>query len=73
MDRLVQEVNVVVVVDVLVTEATGGTASALVPPVVVVVGDVQVAKVDVAEVGVVADEGGLPVVVEVVPGDGDEV
>lgn len=57
----------------LMTKPSGRTASPLVAPVVVVVGDVQVAKVNVTEVGVVADEGGLPVVVEVVPRDGDPV
>lgn len=67
MDRLVQEVLVQVVVDVLVAEAPRGTAGARVAPVVVVVGDVQVAKVDVAQGVAVADEGRLPVVVEVVP------
>lgn len=73
MDGLVQEVAVEVVVDVLVTEAASGTARALVAPVVVVVGQVQVAKVLLAAGVAVADEGGLPVVVEVVPRDGDPV
>lgn len=73
MQRLVQIVDVQVVVHMLVAEATGGTACALVTPVVVVVGDVQVAKVDVAEGVVVSDEGRFPVVVEVVPRDGDPV
>lgn len=73
MDGLVIELLVVVVVDVLVAEAARGAARALVLPEVVVVRDVEVAKVDVAEVGVVADERGLPVVVEVVEGDGDPV
>jgi hypothetical protein len=70
-DGLVVEVDVEVVVDVLVTEAAGGTASAHVLPVVVMVGDVEVAKVDIAQGSVVADEGRLPVVVEVVPRDCD--
>jgi hypothetical protein len=39
----------------------------------VVVGDVQLAKVDVAQVVAVANQRRLPVVVEVVPGDGDPV
>jgi hypothetical protein len=55
--RLVPKVDVQVVVDVLVAEAPGGSARALVAPVVVVVGDVQVARVDVAEGVVVANEG----------------
>lgn len=59
MDRLVQKVDVEIVVDVLVPEAAGGTARARVPPVVVVVGYMQVAGVDVAEGVAVADEGGL--------------
>jgi len=66
-DRLVVEVDVEVVVNVLVAEPAGGAARAHVAPVVVVVGDVQVARVDVAEGRVVADQGRLPVVVEVVP------
>ena len=66
-DRLVEEVDVEVVVDVLVTETAGGTARALVAPVVVIVGDVEMTEVDISERGVVADEGGLPMVVEVVP------
>jgi hypothetical protein len=72
-DGLVEEVDVEVVVDVLVPETPGRTAGAHVVPVVVVVGDVEMARVDVAEGGVVADEGRLPVVVEVVPRDGDPV
>jgi hypothetical protein len=56
-DGLVQEVLVQVVVDVLVAEAAGGTARAGAAPVVVVVGDVEVPKVDVAQRVVVADEG----------------
>lgn len=66
-DRLVDKVLVQVVVDVLVAEAPRGPACAHVAPVVVVVGDVQVAKVDVAPRVLVADERRLPVVVEVVP------
>lgn len=72
-DGLVQELLVVVVVDVLVPEAAGGTSRALVLPEVVVVGDVQMAKVDVAEVRIVADQRGLPVVMEVVPRHRDPV
>ena len=70
---LVQEVLVDVVVDVLVAEAAGGAPRPRALPVVVVVGDVQAARVLVA-VGVrVAYQGRLPVVVEVVPRDGDPV
>ncbi len=67
MDRLVVEVDVEVVIDVLVSEAAGGAARAHVLPEVVVVRDVQVAVVEVAEGRVVADQRGLPMVVEVVP------
>ena len=56
-DGLVQKVLVQVVVDVLVAEAPGGTARAGAAPVVVVVGDVEVPEVDVAQRVVVADEG----------------
>lgn len=72
-DGLVSKVLVEVVVDVLVAEAAGGTARSRAAPVVVVVGDVQVAPVDVAQGVAVADEGRLPVVVEVVPRDSDPV
>lgn len=71
MDGLVEKVLVQVVVDVLAAEAPRGAARSLVAPVVVVVRDVQVAGVEAAEGRVVADQRGLPVVVEVVPGDGD--
>lgn len=67
MDSLVVEVFVEVVVDVLVAKTTSWTARAASLPEVVVVGDVQLAEVDFAEVVAVADKGGLPVVVEVVP------
>lgn len=53
-DGLVEEVFVQVVVDVLVAESTGGTTSTHVLPVVVVVADVEVARVKVAEGGVVS-------------------
>lgn len=51
----------------LVAKAPCRTPSAHVSPVVVVVCDVEVAEVKVSEGRVVAHEGGLPVVVEVVP------
>ena len=72
-DRLVVEVDVEVVVDVLVAEAPRGPARAHVLPEVVVVADVQVAEIDVAESRVIADQRRLPVVVEVVPRDRDVV
>lgn len=71
MQRLVEEVHVEVVVHVLMAEPPGGTAGALVQPKVVVVGDFEMAAVEIAKGGVVADEGGFPVVVEKVPRDGD--
>lgn len=48
-------------------KAPGRTPSAHVSPVVVVVCDVEVAGVEISEGRVVAHEGGLPVIVEVVP------
>lgn len=73
MDSLIQEVLIQVVVDMLVTKAAGGAASAGSLPVVVVVGDVQVAKVDVPELVVISDQRALPVVMEIVPRDSDPV
>lgn len=73
MDSLVQKVLVQVVVDVLMTEATSRTTGARVPPVIVVVGHMEVARVDISESITVTDEGALPVVVEVVPGDSDPI
>lgn len=54
-DRLVAIVLVEVIVDVLVAETAGGSSGADVAPVVVVVGDVEVAFVDGAEGVGVAD------------------
>lgn len=69
----VGDVLVVVVVEVAGTEAERGTAGVQVVQVVVGVGDSQVALV-LGAVGVgVADEGGLPMVVEEGVGDGDVV
>ena len=73
MQGLVQEILVQVVVDVLVAEATSGAAGALIAPVVVVITDVQVTKVDVAEGIVVADQARLPVIVKVIPRDRDPI
>lgn len=73
MQGLVQEILVQVVVDVLVAEATSGAAGALIAPVVVVITDMQVTKVDVAEGIVVADQARLPMVVEVIPRDRDPI
>lgn len=72
-DSLVQEVLVEIVVNMLVAKPTGRTASSHVAPVVVMICDVEVAEVEIAEGSVVANEGRLPVIVEVVPGDGDPV
>lgn len=69
----VAAVGVERVVDVAGTEADAGHARVDVDPVVVVLGHVEEAGV-LGAVGVgVADEGGLPVVVDVAVGDGDEV
>ena len=57
----------------LVTKTPGRTPSAHVSPIVVVVCDVEVAEVEVSESRVVAHEGRLPVVVEVVPRHCDKV
>lgn len=73
MDGLVEEVLVEVVVDMLMTKATSRTAGAHMLPVVVMIGDVEMAKVNVPESRVVAHERRLPVVVEVVPRDGHPV
>ena len=67
MNSLVQKILVQVVVDVLVPEAPRGPARTRVTPVVVVVGDVQVAGVNVTEGVAVSYQRALPVVVEVVP------
>lgn len=72
-DSLVKEVLVEVVVHMLVTKATSRTAGSHVAPVVVMVCDVEVAEVEIAEGSIVTNEGRLPVVVEVVPRDGDPV
>jgi hypothetical protein len=72
-DGLVQEVLVQVVVDVLVTEAASRAPSARVPPVVVVVSNVEMASVNISESIAVTNQGALPVVVEVVPGDSDPI
>jgi hypothetical protein len=66
-DGLVQEILVKVVVHMLVAETSSGSTSTHVSPVVVVVCDVKVAKVEIAEGSVVSYERGLPVVVKVVP------
>lgn len=56
MDGLEEEVIVVVVVDVLATEASGGTTSTDGLPLVVVVGDAELASIDLAEDIAVANE-----------------
>lgn len=56
MDGLVEEIFVKIVVDVLVAESTGRTTGTHVFPVVVVVADVKVAIVKVAEGSIVSDK-----------------
>lgn len=73
MDSLIQEVLVVVVEDVLVSETPCRSAGATVPPVVMVIRDVKVALIDIAKSIRVSNQRGFPVVVEIVPGDGDPV
>lgn len=57
MDGLIQEVLVVVVVDVLVAETSRRASSPLVSPVVVMVCNVKVSKVDIPQLVAVANEG----------------
>ena len=73
MDRLIAEILVVVVVDVLGSESSGWATSAEILEVVVVVGDVEVAGIDVTECGIVADQRCFVVIVKVVPGDCDPI
>lgn len=73
MNGLEAEILVVVVVQMLGTEATGVTAGAEVAPVVVVVGQVELTTIDVTELVVVANERCFVVIVEIVPGDGDPI
>lgn len=61
-DGLVVEVLVEVVEHVLVTKTSGGATGALVPPVVVVVGDMEGAEVYIAQDVRVADKRGFPMV-----------
>jgi hypothetical protein len=70
MNRLVQKILIQVVVDVLMPEAPRGPPRARIAPVVVVVRDVKMVGVDVAEGVAVSYQRALPVVVEVIPGDG---
>lgn len=67
------DVLVAAAVDVGSTEAHRGGTRVDVGPVVVVVGDVELASVISAGVVAVADQAGLPVVGELGPADGDEV
>lgn len=66
-DGLEAEILVVVVVQVLRSETACITASTQVAPVVVVVSQVKLAKVDIAEVVAVTDKRRFVVIVEVVP------
>lgn len=54
-------------------EANGGSARVDVAPVVVVLGHSQVSSVFIAVGVAVANEGGLPVVVNIRVGNGDEI
>ena len=56
MDSLIEEVLVEIVVNVLMTKAASRTSSTHVPPVVVVVCDVEVPVVEVSELCVVTDK-----------------
>lgn len=67
MDGLVEKVLVKIVIYMLMTESSGRPSSTHVAPVVVMVRDVEVAKVEVAESSVIAYKRGFPVVVEVIP------
>lgn len=67
MDSLVAEIFVVVVVQMLMSEASGITTSTQVSPVIVVIGKMKMAEINATELIVVADERGFVVVVEVVP------
>lgn len=73
MNGLVQEVFVKVVVDMLVAESASRATSTHVSPIVVVVRNVKMSVVEIAECSVVAHERGLPVIVEVVPRNGHPV
>jgi hypothetical protein len=64
---LVQEVLVKVVVDMLMAKSASRTTSTHVSPIVVVVCNVEMSVVEIAECSVVAHKRGLPVIVEVVP------
>jgi hypothetical protein len=72
-NSLVQKVLVQVVVDVLVTKATSGTSGAGVSPVVVMIGDVKMASVNIPQGITVTNQRTLPVVMEVVPRDSNPV
>lgn len=67
MNRLIEEVLVKIVVDVLVTKSSSRPTGAFVLPVVVMVSNVKMAKIDVPELVIVADQGTLPMIMEIVP------
>lgn len=73
MGGLAEEVLIEIVADVLVAETTRRSSSVIILPVFMVVGDVKMAEVEVVKGLIVTCQGELPVVVEVVPGDGDPV
>lgn len=66
-ESLEAEILVVVIVQVLESKATGITTGTQVAPVVVVVGQVKLAEVNIAKSVAVTDERRFVVVVEVVP------
>lgn len=49
------------------SEPSRGAAGAFVSPVIMMIGDVEVSKIDIPEGGIVSYEGRFPMVVEVVP------
>ena len=67
MNILEAEILLLVVVQVLESEATSVTTGTQVAPVVVVVGQVKLAEVNIAKIVAVTDERRFVVVVEVVP------
>lgn len=72
-NSLVQEVLIQVIVDVLMTKATCGASSARVSPVVVMICDMKMTGINIPQCITVANQGALPVVMEVVPRDSDPI
>ena len=69
-DGLVVEIFVVVVVNMMETETAGGTTGSKTLPEIVVVGNVIFAQF-MGESGFVSDQGSFPVVMKIVPRNGD--